>query len=135
MISSDTFAAKVEEIGRNARFSHRGRMPNRCDCVGLVFVTAAALGIEVEPFIDYQRQPDSAVVLAMVAKRCDARDWSEWGVRGRILIVKPDVAADPIHVAVSTGNGLALQMGRRMRGVQIDRELVHSVWTLRGVSP
>jgi hypothetical protein len=136
MVTAQQFAEAAASL-KGARFRHRGRTTTRCDCIGLPFVAAAICGLSVPPFIDYEPTPRPDVLLAAVADRCEPRDWIEWRLPGRLVVMRQTHDGPPRHFAVSTGSGWGIHMESRaaMRQIETEQELIHSAWLVRGVIP
>ena len=138
---SEAKRVRVEEFAaaalalRGARFQHLGRGPAGVDCIGIGFAAAIACGLNPAPFVGYAKTPDSDVLLAAVAERCEPREWSEWEKIGRLVVLRQAPTGPPRHFAVSTGDGWAIHCETRVRMLWLRerQELVHSVWLVHGV--
>lgn len=130
--------AKAAEALLGRPFRHRGANEAGFDCRGYVFVAAAAIGVSMEPFADYERQPDPEVVLAETVRRCDRAEWEERLLPGRVLLLRQSDGGGPKHFAITLGEVLgdgwavhATETGTKR--ARIRDEFVHSVWRVRGI--
>lgn len=115
-------------------FKHRGRNHAGIDCRGLFLVGLEDVGAPVEPFDDYQPQPDPAVLLREVRARFDEVAWHERLLPGRILVLRQRNGGDPKHFAVTLGLGMAMHRDTlKAKRFRVHDEFVHSVWRARGI--
>lgn len=141
MVSAVEFA-KVAESLVGARFRHHGRSRSGIDCAGIVFFSGRACGLVIEECFDYDTTPKEETVLAMTATRCVPRSWDEWQLPGRVIVMRQRLPSGDVtptrHFAVTLGDGWAVhQPNPRAARILLAecRELLHSVWLLRGVDP
>ena len=133
MTTAALFAAAAEGL-LGAPFHHRGRCAAGMDCIGLVFVAAAAIGVQIDPFTDYERQPDPQVLLAALRDRAAPAHWDERRAVGRLIVLRQRDGADPRHFCIGTGDDWAVHVADKVRRLRFADVLVHSVWRVHGIS-
>lgn len=128
------FAAACESL-MGSPFHHRGRTRAGIDCIGLVFAGASQIGVEIPPFLEYGRTPDSEVLMRAVRERCDEVAWGERLDIGRLLVLRQRANGQPRHFAVTLGCGMAVHVGETKSERRVIPDvLVHSVWRVRGIN-
>lgn len=135
MTTPEQFADACEAL-IGTPFRHRGRNHAGIDCRGLFLVGAADAGVPIEPFDDYEPQPDPAVLLREVRARFDEVAWAERILPGRILVLRQKVGRDPKHFAVTLREpGWAIHRDTvKAKRFRVRDEFVHSVWRVRGIN-
>lgn len=83
-------------------FHHQGRRPKvGLDCIGLIVIACAAIGLPVRDKLDYGRRPDGQALIAALqahgAERVDDIDPAD------VLVFRYD--QQPQHVALATEEG------------------------------
>jgi cell wall-associated NlpC family hydrolase len=88
-------------------FVHQGRSINGIDCVGLVVLSARAIGIDTSAdIINYSRLPHGVLLPILdecMTKVSDANEYDKWQV-GDVLVMK--FINEPTHVGIWTGSTL-----------------------------
>lgn len=83
------------------RWHHQGRSRAGVDCVGLVIKVAHALGLSAFDIADYARQPDPAMMRALLAEHMEPIAKPE---PGDVLLMRFE--KEPQHVAIMTDRGI-----------------------------
>ena len=123
------------------RFHHQGRAPGAgLDCLGLVVVTARALGIEMLDRSDYHRDPDGVSLVREIGRSLDGPfNLSEKRIGSVILF---QFLLDlPQHVAIYAGDNIIIHSiavsPRKVCEMRLSDEWLKravSVWEFRGVT-
>lgn len=105
------------------RWVHQGRSRAGVDCVGLVIKVAHGLGLSTFDIADYSRQPDPAMMRALLAEHMEPASKPQLG---DVLLMRFE--KEPQHVAIVTDIGIihAYAQARRVVEHRLD-----SVWKSR----
>jgi cell wall-associated NlpC family hydrolase len=99
-------------------FRHQGRGPEGLDCIGLIVVAAAALGVRLVDRRDYAAEPRAGALRAELERQC--RPVTTLAPGAVLLLRLGPYAA---HVGIYTGAGLI--HAYRPRGAVIEHALGH----------
>jgi cell wall-associated NlpC family hydrolase len=118
---ADVIAEARRWIG--VRWHHQGRSRAGIDCVGLVINVGHALGLSAFDIADYARQPDPAMMRALLAEHMDPITEPE---PGDVVLMRFE--REPQHVAVLTDSGIihAYAQARKVVEHRLD-----SIWKSR----
>lgn len=99
MRKQDFIEALRSELG--TPWKHQGRLSGvALDCAGLVVVSARACGMEVPDRLDYERRPDTAVLMGVIEDSGLYLTPVNALQEGDLLVMKYD--RNPQHLAVVT---------------------------------
>lgn len=105
------------------RWHHQGRSRAGVDCVGLVIRVAHALGLSDFDIADYSRQPDPAMMRALLALHMEPVGQPQIG---DVLLMKFE--REPQHVAIVTDQGIIHAYAQTRRVVE---HRLDSLWKSR----
>lgn len=107
------------------RWHHQGRSRAGVDCVGLAIKVAHGLGLSSFDITDYSRQPDPAMMRALLAEHMNAIPIDS-ALPGDLVLMCFEY--EPQHVAILTDGGIihAYALARKVVEHRLD-----SQWTRR----